>query len=61
MNLFNIFRRKKSPSRVINTADGRCIMLLPNLIMHTKLKLEGKVKTDFETWAKETYGDVKFI
>ena len=54
-----IFRRK--PTRVINTADGRCVMLLPNLLHHAKLRAEGKVTEDFQTWARKTYGDVKFI
>ena len=53
------FMKKQKP--LTNTTDGRCVMLLPNLLYHAKLKAEGKVKEDFQTWAKKTYGDVKFI
>ncbi|MGE4267144.1 MAG: hypothetical protein AB7F25_06895 [Deferribacterales bacterium] len=44
-----------------NTADGRCVMLLPNLLHHATLKAKGEVTEDFQTWAKKTYGDVEFI
>lgn len=59
----NIFKRifRKKPTKVINTKDGACVWLLPNLLRHAKLRAEGKVTADFQTWAKETYGDVKFI
>ena len=50
---------QKTP--VINKTDGAYVLLLPNLLHHAKLRAEGKVTVDFETWAKETYGNVKFI
>ena len=55
-----LFPQKKQKP-LSNAADGRCVMLLPNLLYHAKLKAEGKVKDDFQTWTKETYGDVKFM
>lgn len=61
MKLFSIFRRKQKPTRVINTADGRCVMLLPNLLHHATLRANGEVTEDFHAWARKTYGDVKFI
>ena len=64
MKLFKRIKQKfgigqKTP--VINKADGACVWLLPNLLNHAKLRAEGKVTADFQTWARETYGDVKFI
>ena len=56
-----MFRREPLPTPIINTVDGRCVMLLPNQLYHATLRAQGKVTTDFQTWAKETYGDVKFI
>ena len=56
-----MFRRKNLPTPIINTKDGRCVMLLPNQLYHATLRAQGKVTADFQTWAKETYGDVKFI
>ena len=51
----------KQKPHVIQSRDGAYIWLLPNLLLHAKLRAQGKVTTDFQTWAKETYGDVKFI
>ena len=60
MNILKrIFRRKQRP--VVNTQDGRCVMLLPNLLHHATLRAKGEITEDFQTWARKTYGDVKFI
>ena len=55
-----LFSQKKQKP-LSNAADGRCVMLLPKQLYHATLRAQGKVTSDFQTWAKETYGDVKFI
>ena len=55
-----LFPQKKQKP-LSNAADGRCVMLLPNLLYHATLRAKGEVTEDFQTWAKKTYGDVKFI
>lgn len=57
--IIRFLRKKQKP--LTNTADGRCVMLLPNLLHHATLKAKGEVTEDFQTWAKKTYGDVEFI
>ena len=55
-----LFPQKKQKP-LSNAADGRCVMLLPNLLHHATLRAKGEVTEDFQTWARKTYGDVKFI
>lgn len=57
-------KQKKDPQRtnVIQSRDGACVMLLPNLLMHNTLKAQGKTSiVNFDEWIKSTYGDVKLM
>jgi len=59
--LKRMFRRDSLPTPIINTVEGRCVMLLPNQLYHATLRMKGIETRDFDVWIKETYGNVKFI
>ena len=56
-------RKNETPkTNVIQSRDGACVMLLPNLLMHNALKAQGKTNiVNFDEWIKATYGNVKLI
>lgn len=58
-------KRKQQPpqkTNIIESRDGACVMLLPNLLMHNTLKAQGKTTiVDFNEWIRATYGNVKLI